>query len=965
LYLGILIVLVSSLLSAQTSGKISGVITDVQTGEPLIGANVVIVGTSLGASTDIEGTFFILNIPAGKYDIQASMIGYEKVVQRDLVVNSGRTTTADFKIKSTTLEQAVVIVEATRPDVEPEKTSTSAIMRSEDVKQLAGMRDVSNVIGLAADVTDGHFRGGRSGEELYTLQGMGITNPLDNSNGLLPIMSAVEEVEVITSGFGAQYGNAQSGVVNITMKEGKSDKWRTYAELNTRMPGKRYFGANPLDYNANAYLKTLLSETAWHAANDPENPGFGYWTSMGVSGSSLARDTAAQIIMARTLWGQMHRYLNSTKYDNNMDYAFEFSTGGPLSETMRMFLAVRNTSTWPAAYPVEHPDVQQQIMGNVVADIGGGSTLRISGAYGQNNTNEFPNWDNSTPGFYRFLWDDILSIQRRSVTNIQAGLRFTQALSQKTFYEIKLSTLYTRQRLGSSPYPQSIPDSILGNSGWSVMMMLPVNSPDGFAVGTGQQAFNDDKTQTYSLDASITSQITKSHLLNAGIQANWYRLDISEHSNIGNTLPYYDDYSAQPREASLYIQDKMEFQGMIANVGLRLDAWDENTMYNPNIYSPYYQWIDSTSSYNYVGRSLYTSKTPIIARLQPRIGISFPVSVSTVFHLNYGTFMQRPSFQYIFRARNTVNSSTSPAPLSANTLGNPNLKPQTTNSYDVGVMHGFGDGFTLDVSGYYKDVKDLIQQGTFYGHNHHASFSTYVNRDYADIRGFRIVLNKKTGNFIGSINYQYSVASGKSSGVGSALPNFGEDEPVQEVYSKDITLDFDRAHNLLITLGYVTPEQWGFRVGNSYPLGDIMISTNSYLRSGRPFTYNAVAGQFDVNNQRTPSEYSTNVKITKRLRDFFGVEASLYLEVFNLFNDRTLNYSYIFEADAQGNQNANVTTYMTKSLDDPTGLRFLNDKYSGKTQLSVDKEFLIYTTQLNQSPSTQPRSFNLGLTFDF
>jgi outer membrane receptor protein involved in Fe transport len=954
-----LLVLVLNIVAAQNTGKISGIILDAQTGDPLIGTNVVVLGTSLGASTDLEGAYFILNIPAGKYDLQASMVGYEKIIQRGVIVNSGRTTDAIFKLKPTAFEQDAVIIEATRPDVEPEKTSTSTILRNDDVQHMAGMRDVGDVIGLAADVTDGHFRGGRAGEELYTLQGMGITNPLDNTNSLLPIMSAVEEVEVVTSGFGAQYGNAQSGIVNITMKEGKSDKWRSYAEINTRMPGKKYFGASPLDSNANTYLRTLSGEAAWHAANDPENPGYGYWTSMGVNGNSLARDTAAQIAMARTLWGQLHRYMNNAMYDNNLDYTVEFSAGGPLSESMRMFLAFRQssstpptnnvpTSNSPSAYPVEHPDINQQIMGNIVTDFGGGATLRISAAYGLYNTNVFPSLNSSTPGFYRFLWDDILSIQRQIVTNFQAGLRFTQALNQKTFYEIKINTLVTRKQLGSSPYPQSIPDSILGNSGWSTMMMLPVNSPDGFVIGTGQQAFNDDKTQTISLDASITSQITKSHLINAGIQANWYNLDISEHTNMGNTYPLYNDYTAKPREAALYLQDKMEFQGMIANIGLRLDAWDQNTTYNPNIYRPYYDYDTTTSQYVNVGKALYTSRTPIIGRLQPRVGISFPVSVTTVFHLNYGTFMQRPAFQYIFDSRNTVNSG---GIITANNLGNPVLKPQMTNSYDVGVMHGFGDGFTLDLSGYYKDVKDLIQQSTFIGNGNTGSFTTYVNRDYADIRGFRIVLNKRSGNFLGSLNYQYSVASGKSSGVSSANPTFKEDGTTSERFTKDLLMDFDRAHNVLINLGYVTGDRLGF-------LSDITVSSHSSLRSGRPFTYNSTAsGVFDVNNQRTPWEYNTDVKITKRLHDFFGVEASLYLEVFNLFNNRRLNYNYIFQADGQGNQNANLPTYMTTSMDDPNSLRFQNDKYYGKSQLSVDKEFLIY--------SNQPRSFNVGLSFDF
>ena len=172
----------ANMLSAQTVGKISGVVEDAETGEPLFGCNVTVVGTTLGGSTDPDGTFFILNVAPGKYDIQASLVGYQRVVQRGAIVNAGRTTAADFKLTSVALAQREVVVQATRPDVEREKTSTSAIVRSEDVQAIAGIRDVGDVLTLAADVTDGHFRGGREGEEYYTLQGMGIVNPLDNSS---------------------------------------------------------------------------------------------------------------------------------------------------------------------------------------------------------------------------------------------------------------------------------------------------------------------------------------------------------------------------------------------------------------------------------------------------------------------------------------------------------------------------------------------------------------------------------------------------------------------------------------------------------------------------------------------------------------------------------------------------------------------------------------------------------------
>jgi outer membrane receptor protein involved in Fe transport len=402
----------------------------------------------------------------------------------------------------------------------------------------------------------------------------------------------------------------------------------------------------------------------------------------------------------------------------------------------------------------------------------------------------------------------------------------------------------------------------------------------------------------------------------------------------------------------------MEFEGMIANIGLRWDLWDENSNSASSLYAPYYQYpysTDTTGKLTYLGPGALNQKVPIVGRLQPRIGISFPISVSTVFHLNYGSFMQRPAFQYLLDSRNTMYQTNSPTPVNANQLGNPTLKPQITNSYDLGVMLGFGEGLTLDVSGYYKNVKDLIQQATFGTASGSLSYTTWINRDYANIRGFRVILNKRSGDLFGSVNYQYSYATGKSSTVGSSPPIFYYSVPVTD--SKDILLDFDRTHNILINLGYATPEKWGFAIGKIYPLSDIVLSSNSFLRSGRPYTLYGSTSEVVINNMRSPWEYNTNLKISKRFRDFFGVTATLYMEVFNLFDNRIFNYNYVFQLTTAGEQNQNAVLYNTLPIDAQNGLRYLNDAKQSFAYLGLDKDFLLY--------SNQPRSFHLGFSIDF
>jgi outer membrane receptor protein involved in Fe transport len=961
-YLSVLMLLAFSTLTAQNAGKVSGIIKDAETGELLIGCNVSILGTMMGSTSDIEGVFYILNVSPGKYDIQASLIGYQKVVQRGTIVNSARTTVVNFVLTSTALQQKEVIIEATRPDVEREKTSTSTIVRAEEVQALAGIRDVGDVLGLAADVTDGHFRGGRDGEEFYTLQGMGIVNPLNNTTAFLPIMSAVEEVEVITSGFGAQYGNAQSGVVNISMKEGKSDRWRTRVETRMRTPGRKHFGPSVYDPSANPYLAALLDPTVW-LRGDPNANNVPYYISMGSGLNNMyAGDTLVQLQVARTLWLMQTKRDLLRKYGNRIDYSAEVGTGGPIDDNMKMFLAFRSNVDWPV-FPTEQPNKQSQVMGNIVTDITSGASLRLSGGFTEDNTNVFPS--SSALGYFTWLWDRILSINYRKTTNLQLGARFTHTLSSSTFYEIKLNSLQTRRKIGSSPSPSSVADSLIINPqnhqiDWDKMIPQVVgsSSPDGFSYLRGDDEFRDELTRTTSLDGSITSQVTKSHLLNGGIQFNSYLIDVSNSLNTrrGAGGPV-EKYRVRPFEAAVFVQDKMEFEGMIANVGLRLDLWDPNTEYYPDVVVPYRQYYTSENGdstwWTYNKDLVKKKKTPAIGRLQPRVGISFPVSVSTVFHLNYGSFMQRPSFQYIVSSHVQQGSS---EPIR---LGNPRLLPETTNSYDVGVTQGLGEGFTLDISGYYKDVKNLIETVTYTSGSY--SYSSWFNRDYADIRGFRVALSKRRGELTGSVNYQYSVATGKSGTTSYAPVAYIEDPRTHQLITnlekvpvRDILLDFDRTHNLIINLAYATNDNWGPEFAGIYPFENLTLSTNSFLRSGRPYTSPQNAKL--INGSRTPAEYNTNARLTKKINRFFGTTATIYFEVFNLFNNKILNYSYIFSTPNANTTSTIVNNYENYSISDRNNGILYWPNSSPPLDWGVDQSFLIY--------SNVPRSFTLGFAIE-
>lgn len=938
-----------STLSAQTVGKLAGTVSQAETGEPLPGANVVIVGTGMGTAADENGEFYILNVPPGKYELRAIMIGFETMKVVDVVVNAGKTTQIDFELVDEILEIDEVIVVAERPDVERDKTSTSTIVRFDDIQTLPGVRDIGDVLNLTSDVVDGHFRGGRKGEEYYMLQGMGIVNPLDRSSAFLPIMSGVEEVEVITSGFGAQYGNAQSGVVNISMKEGDRHVWRTRFESRMRVPGRKHFGPSVFDPNANDYIKLLQNKEIWLTGDPGSDQRQPYYGSM-ASGltSSFAGDTLVQLAVAQALWDQTRRDIGGT-YGKEVDYSLEAALGGPINKRMRMFMALR-ANQQSAVFPTERPNIEYQAMGNVVTNLGRNIVLRLSGGFTHQYDNVFPS-SNAVSGYQRWLWDRITGIRQRKRVNTQLGARFSKTLSQSTYYELKLNSLFTNNNLGATPVQNVLPDSVNFNWVNQTISYPSNNSPDRIDYQAGFDEFTEEKTRTISFDGSFTSQITKAHLFNTGVQVNSYLIDVSNFLDV-RTNRELEQYTAHPLEAAAYIQDKMEFEGLIANVGLRFDLWYSGVNYYPDPFTPFGN-PDSTGRFN--PSSVQTEKPPVYVRLQPRLGFSFPISATTVFHLNYGAFMQRPSFQYIVSRRlgQRLND-----PL---ILGNPKLKPETTNSYDIGVVQALGEGFTLDVSGYYKDVKNLIQQSDFIDERAGYLVSSYFNLDYADIRGFRIMLNKRRGPLTGSINYQYSYATGKSATATAATPILNRDTSgvvttdLTNVPTRDILLDFDRTHNLVITASYVTRPDWGPSILGLKLFADFNISVYSSIRSGRPYT-----SPFDIrliNVKRAPMEYNTDLRITKTIRNFFDTRAIIYMEVFNLFNNKILNYNYLFDRPTPTNPNLPLQYYEQYPIDDKeNGIRYWWDK-GRQGPFSVDQSFLIY--------SNQPRSFDFGIVFEF
>ncbi|KUK52549.1 MAG: Outer membrane receptor protein, partial [Marinimicrobia bacterium 46_47] len=221
LVLSWILAIASGWLYASTTGKIIGQVRDARTGEPLVGCNIIIEGTYLGAASDMDGNFVILNVPPGEYMIRASMIGYAPQSLQNVSVSVDRTTNLDIEMRVEAVEGEVVTVVADRPMIVRDRTSSASHVSADDIANMP-IETVSEVIGTKAGIVDGHFRGGRKGETMYMVDGVPVTDPFTGNQGVVVDAGAVAELQVITGSFNAEYGNAMSGVVNIVTKDGSN-----------------------------------------------------------------------------------------------------------------------------------------------------------------------------------------------------------------------------------------------------------------------------------------------------------------------------------------------------------------------------------------------------------------------------------------------------------------------------------------------------------------------------------------------------------------------------------------------------------------------------------------------------------------------------------------------------------------------------------------------------------------------
>ena len=851
-------IMISNTLFAQTTGKIAGRIMDGDTDEPLVGANVMIEGLPMGASTDANGEYFIINVSPGTYTIRVEMLGYSTVLIEDVRVSVNRTSNADATLKETIIEGETIVVSAEKIAFKKDQTSSIKNVSSDQIKALP-VESIGQVIEMQAGVVAGHFRGGRTTEVSYLVDGIQADESIQRSGSTVQMETeAVQDLEVITGTFNAEYGRAMSGIVNLVTKEGTSD-----------------FHGSASGYTSNYYL-----------TNDQDFPG--------IKSSDFTRNQDYKIQLEGPLLKNITFFTNY-RYQNNLGYLNgirRFNVNNYTDLFRTNLSGENNSSPWDVyingeKYYSEHTggnnyvpmqwENSNSFLGKLTFKLM--TTLKFSLMYTFNNKN----WQEYNHN-YKYNPDGLLKIHDRNHFFL---FQVNQTLSHSIFHDFKVS--YTDNWYGNYLYENPY-DSRYISDNYSV-------SSSGFQTGGQDKSHYERYQKNLNVKYDIIWQAHKQHNLKSGFifttydiknnptvvrdikygtsDEGWYAYDTLanrivfkpyEPEILPDSSVKVDRFSKKPYEFSAYVQDKMEFDELVVNLGLRYDYFNPNTVYPSQLRNPANQLYFPD---NPERMSEYKDADPQM-QLSPRFGLSYTLGEKAVLHFSYGHFFQMPPLYAMYQ-----NSNFLVPPGNFDIIqGNPRIKAEKTVQYEMGVWQQLMPEMGLELSVFYRDIYDLQSAVVITTYNQ-IKYGLYSNKDYGNVKGLEVKFDYVSMPIALYLNYTLQYTRGNADNPSSTFNRLGQS---QDPIGKLIPMSWDQRHTLNLSAVY-NVKNYG-------------ITLTGYYNSGTAFSYVPVQESPLAKQALTPNNAFKPGSITLDLKgnyDFVlneNLKLRLYLSIYNLLDER-------------------------------------------------------------------------------
>jgi outer membrane receptor protein involved in Fe transport len=894
-------------LQAGQTGKISGTVKDAKTGDPLVGATVILQGTRIGAATDASGDYYINNVSPGTYTVAVSILGYQTAVIKNVIVKIDLTTPINPRLNPAEVIGQEVIIQAERALVQKDLTSSAVTVSSDEIKVMP-VENINQIINLQAGVVGGHFRGGRSGEVAYLIDGLPINNPANGGAGFTPENSSVREMEVISGTFNAEYGQAMSGVVNIVTQDG----------------GDRYTGSVSL-YMGDYFTKHSDVFQNLDKLDITRSKNF----QASLSGPTQILDRLTFFATGRYQNDQGHLYGRRVFKTTDGITPLTDPSGSQFRDEYGFFSSIpgyvtnadgyvyKITQTGDSSFVAMDPYRKYSANGKLTYSVG---DFKISyGYFWEDNYSR--NYDHA----YQLTPDG--TMQHYS-TNTIHSLLLSHVMSQSTFQTLKFSVNKYRAHgyLYEDPFDSRYVDPALGS---------PVTNYT-FRAGGNDGGRYTSNTQSVIGQYTISSQVSKEHKVVFGVEGRLHQLlnhglyivnaTENQTDSVGNaifTLGYRNlgtignqMYDKRPQEASAFIQDKMEYENMIINAGVRVDYFNPNAKLLVDLTNP-------SRDTNQVNAGAMRSASTKV-QVSPRLGVSFPITDQGIIHFSYGHFFQIPTFEnlynnsdYLVSSGQTLNSMT----------GNPDLDAQRTVSYELGLQQVLFENIGVDFTVYYRDIRNLLGMEiikTVQGDR----YARFINRDYGSVRGFILSFDRRFANYFSlRADYTYQIAEGDASDPMSVYYNNQSDPPV-ETNKVLVPLSWDQRSTLNVNLTVGEMGNWTAGVIFQYGVGF-------------PYTEDTRISLLRFENGALkPSTYSVDLRAEKNL-SFAGVNFSISLLVYNLLD--TKNEYGVNSASGR----ANVDLYTSQNAQKIVGLN------------------TIQQYQNNPSSFSSPRQVRLGLNLGF
>jgi outer membrane receptor protein involved in Fe transport len=1008
----LLIAVASTPPAHAATGKIVGIVRDASTKDVIPGANVLVVGTTLGGAADAQGRYYILNVPPGTYSLQASAVGYGRLKIEEVSVVLDQTVEMNITLRSQDVQIGEMVITAERRVVDKNRTSTKTTVTSEELQNLPTVT-VMDLLNTTPGAFNGFIRGGRITETKTIVEGVDISNQfyenaqdqtnqnilqssgylVRNNVGQLNTtqnlnFAAVEQFSLNTGASGAENQSATAGTINYSLKEGSGPLGGSFQARVSQFNGLHYAGPDVYNLDATYFADQTTTNTRLFANRALRSA---------IPVGSPVPGSLATSIVTDSIRSGKYSYAPG-KYINNNHPLLDFngSVGGNISDDWRFFVTGKYFDSH-GYFPNERnreADISLKTSYNLT------NSIKLNAFGIVNDKGILFGWKNSSyQDNARYFLE---GVPRNAGIDWVGSLKMTHVLSPATFYEVQVSQTYHNLIYGYTDgngdgyaglnengafltmSDQASIDKYISQAGLDLGKFFrigdeagpsQINAPMGqgnsqVIITRPQFIYENTKEIARTLRADLTSQVDYHHQIKTGFLFRFHDISqINRNTMLGSDATdtrarlMVDNWEFFPTEMSAYASDRMEFGGLVINLGLRADRWDPKAPDYNNyfaLFAPDTLMVDG--QLHRVNQALRSANNvDPWWFVSPRIGVSHPISETAALFYSYSRQAIPPPFSRLYSSFYTVFGAAGSFP-NFTSLSQSLTK---SSNYELGAQWEFLPGkLGLNFTAYMRDVENYsptavtIQLAT--GQN-----IMWFSGQYADARGLEFSLQAARQKYLdfavvsGRLSYAYTYIkasgwtgndptqptlfqAGDSSKYGNKLPF------TDFIYYNKVQNDIAGGASTL-TGGYDRTHRVNYLLSVEFPM-DIIFSSLGTFQSGFFYPIN-----FPVDSRVAGRQYATapwnkmvDVKLEKGFR-FDNIRFAVFAEVKNVFNwtniigyDNSASGAALWEATNSGNGTTLTNPYYVNtpaSGPDPTGLYKRAVGLDGSWFYDIPREF--------------------------